>query len=33
MKATLSLAGLHGTTSTTTSTDTNGTTTELPPGY
>jgi len=31
MKATLSLAGLHGTTSTTTSTDTNGTTTELPP--
>ncbi len=33
MKATLSLAGVHGTTSTTTSTDTNGTTTELPPGY
>ena len=31
MKATLSLAGAHGTTSTTTSTDTNGTTTELPP--
>jgi uncharacterized cupredoxin-like copper-binding protein len=33
MKATLSLAGVHGTTSTTTSTDTNGTTTEVPPGY